>query len=62
MIIRPRAVDLRPYRGLWIGVHQGKPVVCGEDVLQVVDYIREHEVEVDMVFRVPMDPTIDEHK
>jgi len=37
-------------------------VVCGESIIQVIDYIREHDVEVDMVFRVPMDPAIDEHK
>lgn len=49
----PSAEELRPYRGMWVGLSDGHVVLSSGDVVAIVNKMRMLRIELDALFRVP---------
>lgn len=50
---------LRPYRGRYVGRLHGRIVAVSDSPAEVVDRLRADHIEGAVVFRVPLDPSVD---
>jgi hypothetical protein len=50
---------LRPYIGRYVGRKDNQVLVDADNPYDVVNWLREHDIEGAVVFHVPVDPTAD---
>jgi len=56
---KARADVLRPYRGRYVARKDEAVLFDADTPHEVVAWLREHEIEGAVIFRVPVDPTVD---
>jgi hypothetical protein len=50
---------LRPYRGHYVGQKDDQVLIDADSPYDVVNWLRQQGIEGAVVFRVPLDPTVD---
>ncbi|MGQ0743587.1 MAG: hypothetical protein ACT4OS_04470 [Acidimicrobiales bacterium] len=53
------AEELRPHRGRWVALLDGRVLVSADQPQQVLGWLRQHDQVAETMFRVPMDPAAD---
>lgn len=56
---RAEAEELRPHRGRYVAVRDGRVLVSSPSPHAVLDWLEQHDEYADSMFRVPLDPSID---
>jgi hypothetical protein len=54
-MVRASAETLAPFMGRWVATKGRDVLIADDDPYTVVDWLREHQIQADSMFRVPLD-------